>query len=125
MLVLSHNTKSNLFVRLVFRSFVIVLIFSLTFYPSINYAQQISIVNLPQPGTLVNLSAAYVPVLIKGLRVHKDNPLAMDFIVDTGNTGLKLGHAGDKQILSDESKRLIKYFLAALTLPEKEIWVNL
>jgi len=107
------------------RSIVVALVFSLVFTQPFSYAQQASVLGLPKPGTMVNLSLAYVPVLIKGLRVHQDNPLAMDFIVDTGNSGLKLDQAKDNQVLSDESKKLIKYFLAALTLPEKDVWVNL
>jgi len=27
--------------------------------------------------------------------------------------------------LKDESRKLIKYFLASLTIPEKDLWVNL
>ncbi|GEM_PF-3562980 len=76
---------------------------------------------LPEPGTMVNLSPAFEPVLIKGLKVHPENPFAFDFIVDTGHSGLK---AGD-QALKDESNRLIKYFLASMTIPEKDLWVNL
>jgi len=77
--------------------------------------------NLPQPGTMVSLSPAYVPVLIKGLRVHPDNPLLFDFIVDSGNSGLDINSSEFKT----ESNKLIKYFLAALTIKEDDLWVNL
>ncbi len=76
---------------------------------------------LPVPGTMVNLSAAYAPLLIKGLRVHPDNPLLFDFIVDSGNST----HKKDSKALRAESEKLIKYFLATLTIPEKDMWVNL
>ena len=33
-----------------------------------------SVLGLPAPGTMINLSPAYEPVMIKGLTVHKDNP---------------------------------------------------
>jgi hypothetical protein len=125
MLILSHHQRRSRFGAFVLRNIAFALIFSLVFSPTINYAQQASVLSLPRPGTMVNLSPAYVPVLIKGLRVHQDNPLAMDFIVDTGNSGLILGRVNDKQELSKESEKLIKYFLAALTLPEKDVWVNL
>jgi len=83
------------------------------------YAQGVA--DLPLPGTMVNLSSAFEPVLIKGLKVHLDNPFLFDFIIDTGNTALQ---ADDAQ-LKEESNKLIKYFLAAMTVPEKDLWVNL
>jgi len=83
-----------------------------------SYAQELT---LPAPGTMVNLSSAYVPVLIKGLRVHPDNPLLFDFILDTGKSGLKINSLEFK----NESDKLIKYFLASLTIKEDDLWVNL
>lgn len=81
------------------------------------YAQSIS--NLPVPGTRVGLSAQFQPALLKAVKVHTDNPFQFDFIVDTGDSVL------EGQDLKDESSRLIKYFLAALTTPEDDLWVNL
>jgi len=78
-----------------------------------------SLLGLPAPGTMVNLSAAYEPAMIKGLTIHKDNPFLFDFIVDTGNSGL------NKDDLKKEGDRLVRYFLACLTIPEKDLWVNL
>lgn len=75
---------------------------------------------LPAPGTMVNLSPAYVPVLIKGLKVHPENPLLFDFILDTGRSGLKINSPRFK----DESEKLIKYFLASLTIKEDDLWVT-
>ncbi len=83
------------------------------------YAQGVA--ELPVPGAMVNLSPAYVPVLMKGLRVHREDPFKFDFMMDTGHSGLSANDAALKQ----ESDRLIKYFLAALTVPEKDLWVNL
>jgi len=83
-----------------------------------SYAQKLT---LPAPGTMVNLSPAYVPVLIKGLRVHPENPLLFDFILDIGRSGLKINSPEFK----DESEKLIKYFLASLTIKEDDLWVNL
>src|SRR5271154_1532396 len=68
---------------------------------------------------MVDLSPAYEPALIKGLTVHKDNPFLFDFILDTGNSKLT-GNA-----LKQEGNRLVKYFFACLTIPEKDLWVNL
>ena len=82
------------------------------------------ILGLPQPGTMVNLTPAYMPVMIKGMKVHPENPLLFDFIIDTGNSGLTVGNGRDRS-LQDESMKLIKYFLAALTIKEDDLWVNL
>jgi hypothetical protein len=76
---------------------------------------------LPVPGSMVNLSSAFEPVLIKGLKVHPENPFAFDFILDTGNSNFQ----AEDPALKQESNKLIKYFLAAMTVPEKNLWVNL
>ena len=75
---------------------------------------------LPQPGSMVNLSPAYEPVMIKGMTLHKDNPFLFDFIIDTGNAKLR-----SQNSIKNEGDRLIRYFLACLTIPEKDLWVNL
>ena len=90
---------------------------------------------LPAPGTMVNLSPAFEPVLIKGLKVHPDNPFAFDFIVDTGSDPDLRGHVGQaaasaadpnvSPFFKQEADKLIKYFLASMTIPEKDLWVNL
>ena len=87
--------------------------------PAVGYASSPLLEALPQPGTMVHLSDHYEPALIRGMRVFADNPLRFDFIIDVGQSGL----AGDE--LTQETRRLIKYFLAALTVPEDEMWVNL
>ncbi len=74
---------------------------------------------LPEPGTMVSLSPAYRPAMIKGLTVHKDNPFMFDFIVDIGQDNLTAS------ALEQEGEKLIKYFLASLAIPERDLWVNL
>ncbi|OGX07704.1 MAG: hypothetical protein A2Z88_06625 [Omnitrophica WOR_2 bacterium GWA2_47_8] len=86
-----------------------------TIIPS--YGQEI--LNLPVPGSMVPLSPGFVPTILKGVKIYPSDPLRFDFIVDTGHSGLK----GDA--LKEESQRLIKYFLASLTVPEDSLWVNL
>jgi hypothetical protein len=100
-------------------SLTIIVAFILNTLGPLPQARADSVLNLPIPGTMVNLSPAYEPALIKGLTVHKDNPFLFDFILDTGNSGI----AGDE--LKKEGDRLVKYFFACLTIPEKELWVNL
>ncbi len=81
-------------------------------------AAEISL-NLPLPGTMINLSQPYEPVIIRGLTIHKDNPLLFDFIVDVGQDNMSGAP------LKKEGEKLIKYFLASLAIPDKDVWVNL
>ncbi len=81
------------------------------------YAQ--GVMPLPAPGTRLALSPAFAPSLLKGIKVYRHDPFRFDFILDKGD-----GRATDEQVKTD-STRLIKYFLASLTVPEKDLWVNL
>jgi len=100
-------------------SVTVIVCFFLTTLCPYSSAHADTVLGLPQPGTMVNLSPVYQPVLIKGLTVHKDNPFLFDFIVDPGKSKLS------QEDLKEESDRMIKYFFAALTIPDKDIWVNL
>jgi hypothetical protein len=70
---------------------------------------------LPAPGVRVGLSPDFSPLILKGIKVRPNNPFRFDFIVDQG----------DSSFSSPEATKLIKYFLASLTIPEKDLWVNL
>ncbi len=83
------------------------------------YAQGVS--DLSVPGTMISLSPPFEPVLIKGLKVHPENPFLFDFIIDAGQVALK----ANDPYLKEESNKLIKYFFTAMTVPEKDLWVNL
>jgi len=74
---------------------------------------------LPAPGVMVRLSPEFAPPILKGIKVHPDNPFRFDFILDKGDAELS------NIQLRDESSKLIKYFLASLTIPENDLWVNL
>ncbi|MBF0594672.1 MAG: hypothetical protein HQL22_06865, partial [Candidatus Omnitrophica bacterium] len=107
---------------LFFRSIAIAVLVSFmmqSLLPSASYAQ--SVMNLPAPGAMVTPSAVFTPVMVKGLEVHPENPLLFDFIVDSGRPDLKI----DSKEFKDESQKLIKYFLASLTIKEDDLWVNL
>jgi len=82
------------------------------------YAQDFS---LPAPGQMVALSPAYSPAVLKGLKLDAQNPFRFNFFVDTGDSNNSLS----QEQLKQESAKLIKYFLASLTIPEKDLWVNL
>jgi len=75
---------------------------------------------LPIPGIMVHLSPPFDPPMLKGIKVHPDNPFQFDFILDKGDEGTQ-----NMVSLRNESTKLIKYFLASLTIPEQDLWVNL
>ena len=85
--------------------------------PSPVFAQEI---RLPAPGVSVHLSPEFNPPILKGIKVHPDNPFRFDFILDRGDE-----YSHRHPPLKTEATRLIKYFLASLTIPEKDLWVNL
>lgn len=74
---------------------------------------------LPVPGSLVLQTPAFAPTLMRGLTVHPNDPFKFDFIIDPGESKLSA------EDLSDEATKLMKYFLASLTVSESEMWVNL
>lgn len=74
---------------------------------------------LPQPGTMVGPSAVYQPPVLKGIKVFPAQPFKFEFILDPGETPLS------ESEMQEQSDRLVKYFLASLTVPEDELWVNL
>jgi len=74
---------------------------------------------MPKPGTMVNLSIAFTPANLKGITIHPDNALKFDFLIQKGDGNLNL------QQKNQEYKKLVKYFLASLTIPDEDQWVNL
>ncbi len=64
-------------------------------------------------------SVAFQPPVLRGMTVHPENPFLFDFIVDRGQERI------DNATLKNESTKLIKYFLASITIPDKDAWVNL
>ena len=74
---------------------------------------------MPQAGFLVNIGPQFSPVLIKGININLEDPFQLGFIIDKGDTDY------DKDTLGQEASKLIKYFLASLTIPGNDLWVNL
>jgi len=75
--------------------------------------------SLPAAGTRITPTSSYVPPMLKGMKADLQNPFAFDFILDSGNANLT------PEELKQEANKLIKYFLASLTIPEDDLWVNL
>jgi len=80
---------------------------------------------LPTPGVMVHLSPPLDPPILKGIKVHPDDPFRFDFILDKGDSGLSVETPLMASLLKQEATKLIKYFLASLTVPETDLWVNL
>lgn len=71
---------------------------------------------LPAPDQILVQSEAVATPVLRGLRLDPTNPLNIDFVVDTGDK---------KAINQEEAARLIRYFIAGLTVAEGDVWVNL
>ncbi len=87
-----------------------------TIFASYAAAQEVFV---PAPGVFVSVSQPYNPPVLNGIIINPNEPFAFDFILNLGDENLK------QLDVSKESEQLIKYFLAALTVPEEELWVNL
>ena len=98
----------------------LVLLVSLVITPEMGYANSIARLNLPEVGAMVMPSVPFVPVLLKGIKIDKNNPLQFEFLVDSGQ-----GDDEDEDQIKKETQRLVRYFLASLTVPEEDLWVNL
>jgi hypothetical protein len=118
--------------------FCLILTFSIAVNPLTAYGQhQITATS----GLLLDPGQNHDLPLIKGLKVSMDDPFRIDFILDLGkergtqsrehginhqrmdfapSKGLAPGSA-----LKQDASRLVKYFLASLAIPEKDLWVNL
>ncbi|HBG60609.1 MAG: hypothetical protein A2Y03_00865 [Omnitrophica WOR_2 bacterium GWF2_38_59] len=74
---------------------------------------------LPSAGAMIQTSPPFSPAVIQGITLYPENPLKFDFIIDKGDTYF------ESEEFQDEANRLINYFMASLTVPEDEMWVNL
>jgi hypothetical protein len=115
-----EKKKSNLMYRILCGFISFAFLFSIVVPPGTAQVVSNTVLGLPVPGTMVNLSNAHVPFLIQGMTVYYDNPFQFDFILDTGSDNVT-----SHDQIKEESRKLIKYFLASLTIPEDDLWVNL
>ena len=80
------------------------------------YGVNAQTLNLPAPTQLLNVSQNYSFPVLRGLKLDPKNPLNIEFIIDPG---------AQKAVNQEDAGLLIKYFLAALTIPRENLWVNL
>ena len=67
---------------------------------------------------VIALLSSDIPVL-KGVRIDSRQPFRFEFFVNQGQ------REETQEVLKDETRRLVEYFLASLAVPEKDLWVNL
>lgn len=66
--------------------------------------------------TSVKLSNNFSLPFVRGVNFDPANPFEMNFIIDP---------SGKNHVSLDERYKILRYFLAALTIPDEKIWVNL
>ena len=112
--MLSLTCKGGIALQHGFYKFIAFFLTLLLSSPANLYAQQSY--DLPVPGKLVTASLSYSCPELKGIRFDPTEPLKLEFIIDTADK-----HSASKE----EAQTLIKYFMAGLTTPEDDLWVNL
>jgi len=117
MITYIHRNQTSLPHRLLTIIVNMAFVSSLVIFPPKVHAQ--TALNLPAPGTMITPSIGYSPPIMAGMTIHPDNPLKFDFIISTGDDDL------EGEAFRRESEKLINYFLATLTVPDDEMWVNL
>ena len=118
-----QKTRKKILVKVAVCLTLVSFVFSLV-TPSHVFAQNlpagaVNSLSLPNPGTMLETTPAYVPPMFKGMKIDLADPFAFDFIFDSGNADLT------QEELKQEANKLVKYFLASLTIPEDDLWVNL
>ncbi len=74
--------------------------------------------NLPAPGVMVHLSQPKNLPTLKGIKIDRQDPFKFEFV-------LSRGESVETRFIASQTTTLIKYFLASITTPEKDMWVNL
>ena len=123
MYIIAQKIRKKVFARIAVCLTLVSFIFSLV-TPLPIFAQNLSSgqtgsLFLPNPGMMIAPTSAYMPPMLKGMKIGLEDPFAFDFILDSGNAELT------QEELKQEANKLIKYFLASLTIPEDDLWVNL
>lgn len=118
MITFINNEQPTRVYKILCAFIAIAFVFAVIVPPTPLYAQS-PVLNLPAPGVMVAPSVGFSPPLVTGLTIYPEDPLKIDFIVDTGDDYL------EGEPLEQEAQKMINYFFASLTVPEDEMWVNL
>jgi hypothetical protein len=98
---------------------ILAFVVSSLYVPQLAQAGEMTILRLPSPGIMVHLSPEFTPAHLQGLTIHPENALQFDFLIHQGDGQLDEGQK------KEEYTKLVKYFLASLTIPDEDQWVNL
>ncbi|MBF0331281.1 MAG: hypothetical protein HQL17_05030 [Candidatus Omnitrophica bacterium] len=93
---------------------ILVFIILATFITNVFVPPSCAQILMSHPGEMVALSQTFRPSLLTGVKIYAHDPFRIDFIMDRGDEGKSV-----------DANRLVKYFLASLAVPEKDLWVNL
>ena len=74
---------------------------------------------MPAAGTMISTTSNYDLPRLVGMKFTSDNPFEFTFILSGGNIDR------NETAIRAELAKIHKYFLAALTIPEQDLWVNL
>jgi hypothetical protein len=83
---------------------------------------------LPPVGRRLACSEPFQPPVLQGMWLHPQDPFHFDFILNQGDGPVSRAEpdgALEQTGIRQQSRKLLKYFLAALTIPQDELWVNL
>ncbi|MBF0388298.1 MAG: hypothetical protein HQL20_10700 [Candidatus Omnitrophica bacterium] len=75
----------------------------------------------PVSGQILGLSLPFQPPLLRGLKLDPQNPFQFHFMIDTGETEESVAK---HQVSEDAAAALIRYFMASVTIPDKDLWVT-
>lgn len=71
---------------------------------------------LPLPTQMLSLTENFSYPLLKGVKFYPDDPYNLEFVFDSASKDI---------VTKEDTKRLVEYFVAGLTMPEQDLWVNL
>jgi len=114
--------RSSVVYRLFCLMFCFLFVFSglPAFAQAFDHAQGRVLPYMPPPGQMITpADRPYDLPYIVGMRFSSDNIFEFTFFLNRGNVPAK------EDVLRREVEKVGKYFLAALTIPEKDLWVNL
>lgn len=113
--------QANLFIKIVYCLFILTLVFS-GIDKAIAQGNPPGVVaasglyGLPLPTKMVPLSPVHSEPLLKGIKIDPNDPFKFEFILDK---------KGKVNIDEAELRRLVEYFLTAVTVSSDDLWVNL
>jgi len=87
--------------------------------PAQGFAQVVPSASVSSHVALVLPAGDFTPALLRGIKIEPKEPFRFSFILDAGAMHLSQGE------LKAQGEKLTRYFLAALAIPRKDLWVNL